>query len=625
MATTVQADDPLVGRLLDRRYRLTGLLARGGMATVYRGLDERLERPVAVKVMHRGLADDPDFVARFTREARSAARLSAPEVVAVYDQGRDEQTGAAYLVMEHIEGRDLRALLRDRGALHPARALSLLEPVLRALAAAHGAGIVHRDVKPENVLLGDDGRVKVADFGLARAVETSELTSTTGLLIGTVAYLAPEQIERGTADPRTDVYAAGVVLWEALTGAPPYAADTPMQVAYRHVHEDVPAPSTVVGGIPPGLDDLVVRATRRDPALRPPDAGAFLAEVRALRAELDVLPLDAGTLAATATPAAGRHDTLVVPRPVVNRSSPTGSAPPVPARRRRWRLISGLVVLVVLALLAAGGGWYLGTGRFTRAPAVLALTQADATARLRATGLGAALQPERFDETIPAGQVLAQAPDPGGRVRKGGVVSLVVSRGPDRRTVPASVVGSTQEAATRALTDIGLRAGEVTQEFAAAAAGTVLRTDPTPGTPLPPDTAVALVVSKGVEPLPVPDVRKRPQAQAQAQLQAAGFTTTVVLAFDEQVPAGTVVDQSPNRGAAGRGSTVTLSVSKGPDLQVIPQLVNTSRADAEAQLSALGLTTQVILLPAGPGTVRRIDPGAGSRVRKGSSVTLFVF
>ena len=616
----MQADDPLVGRLLDGRYRLTGLLARGGMATVYRALDERLERPVAVKVMHRGLADDPDFVARFTREARSAARLSAPEVVAVYDQGRDEQTGAAYLVMEHVEGRDLRALLRDRGVLSPARALSLLEPVLRALAAAHRAGIVHRDVKPENVLLGDDGRVKVADFGLARAVQTSELTSTTGLLIGTVAYLAPEQIERGTADARTDVYAAGVVLWEALTGAPPYAADTPMQVAYRHVHEDVPAPSTVVGGIPPALDDLVVRATRRDPALRPPDAGAFLAEVRALRTQLAAEPLDTVT-----PPATARHDTLVVPRPAApHEADPVDHAPPGPAHRRRLGMVGGLVVLVFLALLAAGGGWYLGAGRFTRAPAVLALTQADATARLRAVGLGAALQPERFDETIPAGQVLAQAPDPGGRVRKGSAVALVVSRGPDRRVVPASVVGATQQAATSALTDLGLRAGAVTQEFAAAAFGTVLRTDPTPGTSLRPDTAVALVVSKGVEPLPIPDVRKRPQAPAQAQLQAAGFSTTVQQAFDEQVPAGTVLDQSP-QGIAGRGATVTLTVSKGPDLQVVPQLLNTSRTDAEAQLSALGLTTQVILLPAGPGTVRRIDPGAGTRVRKGTSVTLFVF
>ena len=618
--TPVQADDPLVGRLLDGRYRLTGLLARGGMATVYRALDERLERPVAVKVMHRGLADDPDFVARFTREARSAARLSAPEVVAVYDQGRDEQTGAAYLVMEHVEGRDLRALLRDRGVLSPARALSLLEPVLRALAAAHRAGIVHRDVKPENVLLGDDGRVKVADFGLARAVQTSELTSTTGLLIGTVAYLAPEQIERGTADARTDVYAAGVVLWEALTGAPPYAADTPMQVAYRHVHEDVPAPSTVVGGIPPALDDLVVRATRRDPALRPPDAGAFLAEVRALRTQLAAEPLDTVT-----PPATARHDTLVVPRPTAPREAdPVDHAPPGPAHSRRFGMVSGLVVLVLLALLAAGGGWYLGAGRFTRAPAVLALTQADATARLRAVGLGAALQPERFDETIPAGQVLAQAPDPGGRVRKGSAVALVVSRGPDRRVVPASAVGATQQAATSALTDLGLRAGAVTQEFAAAAVGTVLRTDPAPGTSLRPDTAVALVVSKGVEPLPIPDVRKRPQAQAQAQLQAAGFSTTVQQAFDEQVPAGTVLDQSP-QGIAGRGATIARTVSKGPDLQVVPQLLHTSRTDAEAQLRALGLTTQVILLPAGPGTVRRIDPGAGTRVRKGTSVTLFVF
>jgi serine/threonine-protein kinase len=220
--------------------------------------------------------------------------------------------------------------------------------------------------------------------------------------------------------------------------------------------------------------------------------------------------------------------------------------------------------------------------------------------------------------------VLAQAPDPGGRVRKGSAVALVVSRGPDRRVVPASVVGATQQAATSALTDLGLRAGAVTQEFAAAAVGTVLRTDPTPGTSLRPDTAVALVVSKGVEPLPIPDVRKRPQAQAQAQLQAAGFSTTVQQAFDEQVPAGTVLDQSP-QGIAGRGATVTLTVSKGPDLQVVPQLLNTSRTDAEAQLSALGLTTQVILLPAGPGTVRRIDPGAGTRVRKGTSVTLFVF
>jgi serine/threonine protein kinase len=245
---TETAPDLLVGRLLDGRYRLDSPIARGGMATVYTATDTRLDRTVAVKVMRPALAEDPDFVARFAREARAAARLHSPEVVAVHDQGTDAETGTAYLVMEYVEGRTLRDVIRDRGALPPARALTLLEPVLRALAAAHDAGIVHRDVKPENVLLGDDGRVKVADFGLARAVETSNLTATTGLLIGTVAYLAPEQVEHGTADTRTDVYAAGILLWEMLTGTPPYDADSPLSVAYRHVHDDVPPPSQVAPG-----------------------------------------------------------------------------------------------------------------------------------------------------------------------------------------------------------------------------------------------------------------------------------------------------------------------------------------------------------------------------------------
>ncbi|MCW2544804.1 MAG: serine/threonine protein kinase, partial [Frankiales bacterium] len=240
------ADDqlsPLVGSLLDDRYRLSSVIARGGMATVFLATDTRLDRPVAVKVMHRALAEDPEFVARFTREAKASAKLSAAEVVAVHDYGTDRATGLAYLVMEHVRGINLRQLIHERGPLAPARAVSLMEPVLRALAAAHAAGLVHRDIKPENVLLADDGRVKVADFGLARAVETSNLTQTTGLLIGTVAYLSPEQVETGTSDARSDVYAAGVLLWELLTGAPPYSAETPLSVAYKHVHEDMPPPS----------------------------------------------------------------------------------------------------------------------------------------------------------------------------------------------------------------------------------------------------------------------------------------------------------------------------------------------------------------------------------------------
>ena len=331
METTEQdAPPPLLGRLLDGRYRLNSLIARGGMATVYAATDTRLDRPVAVKVMHRALAEDPEFVKRFTREARNAARVQAPEVVAVHDQGTDPGTGLAYLVMEHVVGINLRQLLLQRGAQSPARAVALVVPVLRALAAAHAAGIVHRDIKPENVLLADDGRIKVTDFGLARAVETSNLTQTTGLLIGTVAYLAPEQVEHGTADARTDVYATGVLLWELLTGSVPYGGDSPLSVAYKHVHEDVPPPSTLAPAVPAGLDLLVVRATRREPDDRPADGGAFLKELLALQSGLP----DAA--------APTEQQTLVVPLP------PKKIKPPV-RRKRRTGLIATALLLVLYA------------------------------------------------------------------------------------------------------------------------------------------------------------------------------------------------------------------------------------------------------------------------------------
>ncbi len=267
--------DPLVGRVLDGRYRVEARLARGGMATVYEALDLRFERVIALKVMHPALADDDQFVARFIREARSAARLSHANVVAVYDQGAT--AGTVYLAMEYVQGRTLRDLLRRRGHLDPRTALIVFESVVAALAAAHHAGLVHRDMKPENVLLADDGRVKVADFGLARAISSaSSVTAgagTGGVLIGTVAYLAPEQVERGIAGPRSDVYAAGILLFEMLTGETPHGGDTPLAVAYQHVHNDVPPPSTRLPGIPPALDELVADATSRDPDLRPEDAG----------------------------------------------------------------------------------------------------------------------------------------------------------------------------------------------------------------------------------------------------------------------------------------------------------------------------------------------------------------
>ena len=274
----------LVGKVVGSRYEVRALLARGGMATVYEAVDLRLDRLVALKVMHPHLAADPGFVARFEREAKSAARLSHPHVVAVYDQG--EADGLVYLAMELIPGRTLRDVIRNYGPLTTEQALVFLEPVVEALAAAHAAGLVHRDIKPENVLISHDGRVKVADFGLARAVATSETNATAGVLIGTVAYLAPEQVERGEADERTDFYAAGICLFEMVTGQVPHGGDSPLSVAYQHVNSDVPAPSSVRSGIPPEADAIVRTATRRDPGQRYRNSQDFLADVRRARASL---------------------------------------------------------------------------------------------------------------------------------------------------------------------------------------------------------------------------------------------------------------------------------------------------------------------------------------------------
>ena len=611
--------DPHLGRRLDGRYLLVEVIARGGMATVYLAEDTRLDRPVAVKLMHPSLAADPDFVARFTREARAAARLSTPEVVAIHDYGTDPTSGLGYLVMEHVRGTTLRHLLEERGALPPARAVSLVEPVLVALAAAHRAGLVHRDVKPENVLLGDDGRVKVADFGLARAVETSTLTLTTGLLIGTAAYLAPEQVQTGRADARSDVYATGVMLFELLTGAPPYAGETPLSVAVQHLQHDVPAPSTVVPGVPADLDALVVSATRREPDLRPVDAGAFLADLRRLHSDRAT----AGDT--TVVRRAGPQPTAVVPMPLVGSGAAGGVAPTSGAPRRRRRgLVIGLVLLL-LAVAALGGGYYLGEGRYTHAPSVLELSRQQVLARVSRAGLTARFGPTRHDEQVAAGLVLSQDPRPNARLRKHSALTVVLSSGPDRRPVPR-LAGSTLTAASAALRAAGLVPGATTLVYSSSVpTGQVVRSDPTAGARLTPGSAVALVLSRGIEQLPVPDVRGRARERAVATLERAGFVTSSALVFSDTVTAGDVVDQSPARGTAPRGSTVTLQVSKGPDLVEVPDVRGDSPAKAEKTLTDAGFVAVRVDGPFSFGIATyNTDPGHGKKVRRGSTVRYFV-
>lgn len=609
------------------------------MATVYLAIDERLEREVAIKVMRENLARDETFVSRFRREARSAAQLSHPHVVAVFDQGEDD--GHMFLAMEYVPGRTLRDVLTAEGPLTPRAALDIFDPILQAVAAAHDGGLIHRDVKPENVILRDDGFVKVADFGLARAVTAATTTNAAGTLLGTVAYLSPEQVERGIADARSDVYAAGLVLFEMLTGRKAFDGDSPIHVAYQHVHGTVPVPSDLVDTVPLELDQLVALATARDPDKRPANAGDYLVEVRRSRqqmtpSELDARPQTLPQHAAAAAPT--RVSPQVAPTsvvPIVARTAPEASGrgsqttpPPRPARRRRrlWPVL----VPVLLALLVAGGGgtlWWFsaGPGAMTVVPNVVSASSAVAESALQEADLRASLTQE-YDETVPPGQVIAADPGAGARVRKLSAVSVVVSRGPERYAAP-TLVGTPADAAAATLAGVNLTAGARSEEFSeTVAAGTVTKQDPAPGASLKPDAPVAFTVSKGRQPITVPTVTNKTTADATTALTNTGLTVAQGGQVNsDEVPAGTVVSQDPSTGTLFKGDAVTIVVSKGPVLVAVPATVGKQRDQAAQLLQAAGFNVAFNNVLGGFfDTVRASDPAPGAMVRKGSTITLTI-
>ncbi|KQX53736.1 serine/threonine protein kinase [Streptomyces sp. Root66D1] len=620
--------------MLDGRYRVDARIAVGGMATVYRAVDTRLDRVLALKVMHPALATDAAFVERFIREAKSVARLSHPNVVGVFDQGAE---GAyVYLAMEYVAGCTLRDVLRERGALAPRAALDILEPVLAALGAAHRAGFVHRDMKPENVLIGDDGRVKVADFGLVRAVGSA--TATTGSVLGTVSYLAPEQIEHGTADTRADVYACGVVLYEMLTGGKPHSGDTPAQVLYQHLHTDVPAPSAAVPGLATELDELVAAATARNPDVRPYDAVALLGLVREARSRLDDAQLDAVPPQARSEDRSTTEDrTSVIARVVpagadaqevlhTNRM-PAPEPPPAADRRRRPPRGPLLLVLGVLLALGLGAGvWYINSGQFTRVPAVLGQTEAVATKRITDAGLEVGTTKRAFSDVYERGTVMAVDPAPGERLRGNAAVTLTLSRGPQIVKVP-NLKGKPLAEARRTLEQQGLAVGVITSAFSETVAqGSVIGSDPEPGTERAPDSAVALVVSKG-SPIDVPDMTGETVEDATATLQEAGLTVRVAPErINSPEDAGSVAAQSLAEGSrAAEGDTITLTVSKGPKLVPVPDVTGSSTDEARTALEDAGFEVEVKKsFPYLGDTVSGQSVEGGTTAPEGSTVTITI-
>lgn len=682
----------LVGQLLDGRYEVLAHLADGGMASVYVATDHRLDRPVAIKVMRRDLAGDDAFVARFRREARSAARLSHPNVVGVHDQGQDGEH--VFLAMELVRGRTLRELIRADAPLTARAALDIMDSILQALAAAHRAGIVHRDVKPENVLLGDDGVVKVADFGLARAVTTETLTTNHDVLLGTAAYLSPEQVEHGVADTRSDVYSATLILHELLTGQKAFGGDSPIHVAYQHVHGPVPVPSEILPGVPASLDALVALGAAKDPAVRPANATDLLLELRGTARGLDPTELDQD--------AVSRHDAPTAPRPQIGTStrpitrgpttSPTSSLHRPPNRtggatrvdrpsertepraaeraaertgrlatpagrppgggrkdgggsggtakgaaprgtgsataRRARRRRSSLLGIVLAALLIAGGtGWWFtaGPGGSVTVPAVVGATQGDAVSRISGSGLETQVQ-QVFDERVPAGRVVSSTPLAGADQNKSDPVVLRVSKGPERYTVP-TVAGSTRDVARQRLTAARLRVGPVSEAYhESVPAGTVISSNPARGDRVKRDSAVALTVSRGRQPIAVPDVTDVPLAQARSTLEGRQLAVTEAEpAFSDTVPEGAVISQSPSGGTLFRNETVTLTVSKGPEKVAVPKVTDSSTAQARSALEAAGLKVKVNRFFGGLlDTVRGQDPSPGTQVPKGTTVTISV-
>jgi serine/threonine-protein kinase len=540
------------------------------MAMVYAGHDVRLDRAVALKVMHAHLAGDEEFVRRFIGEAKHAAALSHPNVVAVYDQGTDR--GHVFLAMEYVPGRTVRDLLAERGRLGPRQALQVMQPVLAALGAAHRAGLIHRDVKPENVLLTADGQVKVADFGLARA-ETASKQTKTGVLIGTVGYLAPEQVLSGDADARTDVYAAGIMLFELLTGHQPYQASTPLAVAYKHVNETVPLPSSMIPGLPPQLDTLVASATDRDPARRPSDADHFHAAAhqiyRALPPDIDamlapVAPMSSGEPQA---PPPERATRAYAPEPngaTQTLNSHTMAIPrqEVPQAALRDRLLRrpglyGLLAACVVVLLLAGLVWVQTVGDAQRVPKLVGLSEEDARHQADKLGLKVKVGLSRYNVGVPRDKVAEVSPGVGTQVKKGALLTLILSKGKRPVAVP-DVRNQPVEQAKQRLQRAGLQPGDQAQQDSTTVErGYVITTRPPAGNKQNPDEPVTIVVSGGMR---MPDLANLTPDQAAQELARLGLNVQ----WQQQDPAS---GQMPNT-VIGQNPLAGQPINRGDDVQV---------------------------------------------------------
>ena len=627
----------LTGELIDNRYLLQRQIASGGMATIYAGLDTRLDRPVAVKIMHAHLANDEAFVSRFIKEAKATAALSHPNIVSIQDQGWNEGgPPAVFLVMELVEGSTLRDYLNEKGSLTVEQTFQLITPVLSALSAAHRIGIIHRDIKPENILISKDGRIKVADFGLARNITMGQtMTAESSVVLGSVSYLSPEQVQRGVADARSDIYAVGIVLFEMLTGSKPYSGETPIQIAYRHVNDRIPNIQTIKSEIPTSIAGLVYEATAPNPDQRPKNAEDLLNKLREIQAQIDPkrrqmsLELDLppivnkknkrGKVSVTSALGGIKEKTsqLISTKPI-NISKPEDSIRTkkrkVSRRVRRNRIIA----LFLLIALIFGSYQILNAGKIS-VPSLVGMSQGEAKNDLKDLGLSIQVVEEVFSEDVAKGKIIATKPGGGGKISPSGTVGLIVSKGQERIIVP-TLNGLTPDVASGKISDLGLSVGQINESFdMKIAAGFVIGTDPKVGSEVRRKSIVNLIVSKGVEQLALPSYVGKGGEQALSELNDLGFDVNVKYSFSDSIFKGQVITQRPERSdLISKGSKIELEISKGSEFVFVPNVLGKNKNDASVDLENLGLKVSA----KGSGKVNNISPAIGSKVKQGTVITI---
>ena len=640
----------LTGELIDGRYQLNRQMASGGMATIYEGLDTRLDRKVAVKIMHPHLAQDEQFVERFIREAKASAALSHPNIVSVQDQGWNQNgTPAVFLVMELVEGHTLREYLNEQGALPVASGIAFLLPVLSALSAAHKLGIVHRDIKPDNILISKEGRIKIADFGLAKGpLLGTTMTAESSIVLGSVSYLSPEQVQRGIADARSDVYSAAITAFEIFTGEKPYAGEEPIQIAYMHVNERVPMMSTKRSGIPPELDQLIYRATNSDPDARPRDASEFHQSLTLIAQALDPnqkqLSLELDIPIAPMRPASKKPNrrerariekektvALSKRENTEENSKPEGKENTAQIRKRKKiskRVRRNRYIAAGLAITLGIFGWYslVGPGSKVVVPSIVGATQDEALGALSPLGLTLVISEKRFDEEISEGQIIESDPAGGGKVDAGGQVKAVISKGAERYLIP-SLVGLTPEAAVNLLAKSPIKVGDLTEVFNdQTPKGFVISSSPAAGEKVKRDAVVDLLISKGIETIDVTSYVGKSADQALNELTDSGFDVETVDQFSESVLAGAVISQVPSGGAPlAKGAKITLTISKGSQYVFIPNVFSLTEAKARAAIADLEL--KIVVKKIGVKKVKsvtNISPKVGTKVKRGSTVTITV-